>query len=142
MDARREAAVAEARGWISTPYHHQGRIKGAGTDCAMLLAAVYYAADVIPFIDPRPYPADWHLHRPEQRYLGFVRQYCHQVERPGPGDVVLYQFGRCLAHGGIVTAWPMIIHAYQDARMVIEDRGDLGRFTDRYHEFWSPFHGD
>jgi hypothetical protein len=40
-DPRRLVVVEEARGWLGTPYHHMGRVKGAGTDCLMMLAAVY-----------------------------------------------------------------------------------------------------
>jgi cell wall-associated NlpC family hydrolase len=31
----RAAVVAEARSWLGTPFHHQGRVKAAGVDCAM-----------------------------------------------------------------------------------------------------------
>ena len=34
--------------------------------------------------DPRPYPADWHLHRGEERYLGFVFDRCREVAGRGP----------------------------------------------------------
>lgn len=34
-------AVAEAMTWLGTPYHHQGRVKGVGVDCATLLCEVY-----------------------------------------------------------------------------------------------------
>jgi len=35
MDPRRLAVTEEARVWLGTPYHHMGRVKGAGTDCLM-----------------------------------------------------------------------------------------------------------
>ena len=115
--AQRQAVVDEARGWLRTPYHHQGRVKGGGVDCAMLLCDVYHRAGLIPFIDPRPYPADWNLHRGAERYLGWVEQYAHRVELPRPGDIVMWKFGRCFAHGAIVEAWPSVIHAVAKERM-------------------------
>ena len=30
-----------ARSWLGTPYHHMGRVKGAGVDCAMFPLEVY-----------------------------------------------------------------------------------------------------
>lgn len=111
VEAARAAVVAEARTWLRTPYHHQGRVKGVGVDCAMILCDVYHKAGLIPFIDPRPYPPDWHLHRGEERYLGWVEQYAVRVERPEPGDIAVWRFGRCFAHGAIVEAWPYVIHA-------------------------------
>ncbi len=32
--------VRTARTWLGTPYHHQGRLKGVGVDCAGLLIGV------------------------------------------------------------------------------------------------------
>ncbi len=32
--------VRVARTWLGTPYHHQGRVKGAGVDCAGLSVGV------------------------------------------------------------------------------------------------------
>jgi cell wall-associated NlpC family hydrolase len=34
----RASVLEEARGWLRTPYHHMGRVRGGGTDCLMLLA--------------------------------------------------------------------------------------------------------
>lgn len=108
----RQNVVAEARTWLRTPYHHQGRIKGVGVDCAMLLCEVYEAVGLIPHVDPSPYPQDWHFHREEERYLGWITKYAQETSIPLPGDVALFQFGRCVSHGAIVVAWPTIIHSY------------------------------
>ena len=32
--------VRMARTWLGTPYHHQGRVKGAGVDCGGLVIGV------------------------------------------------------------------------------------------------------
>lgn len=34
---QRAAVIAEAESWLSTPYHHEARIKGHGVDCAQIL---------------------------------------------------------------------------------------------------------
>jgi len=69
---QRAAVVAEARRWIGTPYHHQADVLGAGVDCGMLLVRVYVDTGVVPPFDPRPYSVQWHLHREDERYLGFL----------------------------------------------------------------------
>jgi len=120
-----------ANAWLGTPYHHQARVCGVGVDCAMLLCEVFEACGMIPHIDPRPYPPDWHLHRSEEKYLGWVKKYADRIpdgENPQPGDVVLYKFGRTISHAGIVIDWPMIIHAYRGQGCVMSegDRGELG----------------
>ena len=121
--AQRAAVVAEARSWIGTPYHNCADIKGVGVDCGMLLVRVFVDLNLCPPFDPRPYPVDWHLHRSEERYLGFIFDRGAETAQPQPGDVMVFRYGRCYSHGGIViAAEPLrIVHAYYQARMVIED---------------------
>jgi cell wall-associated NlpC family hydrolase len=121
--AERAAVVAAARSWVGTPYHNCADVKGAGVDCGMLLVRVFVDLKLCPPFDPRPYPIDWHLHRSEERYLGFVFDRAHEVASPLPGDVMVFRIGRCYSHGGIVTnAKPItIVHAYHRARRVLED---------------------
>ena len=73
--------------------------------------------------DPRPYVKDWHLHRGEERYLGFLLARAHAVGAPLPGDVILFKYGRCFSHGGIVARTdPLtIVHAFHPARVVLEE---------------------
>lgn len=142
IDAERAAVVAEARQWLRTPYHHMGRVKGAGVDCATLLAEVYARAGVVPPVAIPFYPPDWHLHRDAERYLKFVLE--HAIELPAissrlsstkaplkadsaepiapfPADIALWRFGRCFSHGAIVIDWPLVIHAYAGKGCVLED---------------------
>lgn len=120
---QRDKVVAQARSWLRTPYHHQGDVKGAGIDCGMLLVRVFVDTGLCEPFDPRPYPPDWMLHRSEERYLGFVFDRTKEVTLPMPGDVMVFRYGRCYSHGGIVTcASPVtIIHAFQPAGGVVED---------------------
>lgn len=132
----RDQIVAEALTWKMTPYHHQGFVKGAGVDCAFLLIKVYHAVGLIPDIDPRPYPPDWHLHREEQRYLGWTEKYAHKVDTPQPGDAALFQFGRCISHGAIIIEWPIVIHAYRGEGCVLAD-ASRDPLVKRLVGFWS-----
>lgn len=120
---QRAAVVREARSWVRTPYHNQADIKGAGVDCGMLLVRVFADTGLVPPFDPRPYADDWYLHRSEERYLGFIFDRAAQVGAPLPGDVMVFRYGRCYSHGGIVTiAQPLtIVHAFQPALAVIEE---------------------
>ncbi|WP_395664559.1 hypothetical protein [Methylocella sp.] len=122
-DFDRARVVAEARRWIGTPYHSCADVRGAGVDCGMLLVRVFVDLGLLAPFDPRPYPEDWHLHRGEERYLSFVAARCVEVERPRPGDVAVFRYGRCYSHGGIVTAAdPLtIVHAFQPASIVFEE---------------------
>jgi NlpC/P60 family putative phage cell wall peptidase len=142
----RLAVVASARDWIGTPYHHMADLKGVGCDCAMLLVRVYCDLALVEPFDPRPYVRDWHLHRGEERYLGFLLARAHEVAAPLPGDVILFKYGRCFSHGGIVTRPdPLtIVHAFHPARVVLEE--EIARNAEiaarlpqaKFASYWRP----
>lgn len=121
-----EALVREARSWVGTPYHHMGDIRGAGVDCGMLLVRIFCDLGICAPFDPRPYTRDWHLHQSEERYLSYVYDNASEISREelAPGDIILFQFGRCFSHGAIVTvADPLtIVHAVHDYGRVVEEQ--------------------
>jgi cell wall-associated NlpC family hydrolase len=119
---QRAKVVAEARTWLKTPYHPCADVKGGGVDCGMIIVRTFVDTGLCEPFDPRPYSQDWHLHRSEERYLGFVFDRCKEVSVPLPGDIVVFKYGRCYAHGGIVTvADPLtFVHAYSILKSVVE----------------------
>jgi len=136
---QRDAVVEEVKTWIATPYHHQGRIKGVGVDCATILCEVYEKVGLIPHVDPRPYPPDWHLHRDGERYMGWLHQYAKEVESPKIGDIALWKFGRCFSHGGIIVDHNTIVHSYLGIGVVLE-KMNAGIFEGRdvkYFSLWA-----
>ncbi len=117
-DLRRHV-VAEAMSWVGTPYHHHGRIKGVGVDCAQILAAVYQQMGVVAELELGNYSTQWHLHRSEEAYLlGLERAGAVRLAaglHPQPGDVGVWQFGRTYSHGALVVeggANPLLVHSY------------------------------
>lgn len=108
----RESVVVEAIRWEGTPYHAHARVLGAGVDCANLPAAVYEKCGLMPHIKPR-YSRQWHMHRDEELYLQWVTPYATEIEEEslGPGDFVIWKFGRTYSHGAIVIDPPVVIHA-------------------------------
>jgi hypothetical protein len=97
------------------------KLKGVGVDCGQFIIAVFENIGYLQKgeIQPGYYPPDWHLHKDEERYLGWVKNRSRKVEEAQPGDIALFKFGRCVSHGGIVLAWPQIIHAYLDYGVII-----------------------
>lgn len=126
----RALVVREARRWIGTPYHPGADLHGIGVDCGMLLTRVYVDVGLVPAFDPRPYPQDWHLHREDERYLGFLFDRASEIAVPQPGDIVMFRQGRAYAHGGIITRNDPLtfVHAYSPAQTVIEE--ELARNAD------------
>lgn len=129
----REAVVLEARSWIGTPYHHCSGIKGVGCDCAFLLKCVFENCGLIPLFDLPDYSPQWFLHHSQELYMGQVLKRAREIDETAAqaGDVVLFRIGHCYAHGGIITEWPLMVHAYSRARVVIESNGTTGEFSKR-----------
>lgn len=118
----RQAVVTEATSWINTPYQHYARLKGIGVDCAQLPIAVYSTCGIIPAVEPR-YAKQWHLNRGEELYLDWVKQFAVEipVEDVGPGDFMIWKWGRTFSHGAIVKEPPKVIHAFIGIGVYIED---------------------
>ncbi len=142
----RFAAIAEARTWLGTPYHHRARIKGAGVDCLLLLHEVYTNACVFDAmgIDPQTiaipeYPADIMLHRNEETYLDGIRQYAAEVDETTPGNIALWKFGRIYSHAAIIVDWPVIIHAHRPERQVVLGDASRGGLEVRPVKFFDPW---
>ncbi len=135
----RHLVVEEAITWLGTPYHHHGRIKGAGVDCGMFLAEVYEKTGVMPFVDPGVYETDWHLHRSEELYINAVEQHAKPTDDPQPGDIALFKYGRCASHGAIVVEWPVIVHSYFGLGVVYDNVELNTELSQRIVGVWSPW---
>ena len=111
----RRKVIEVAMRWEHTPYRDQGSVMGGAIDCAMLLVNAWVGAAVFEPFDPRPYPPSWHLHHSEERYLDWMASISREVEVWRPGDIVIWQFGRCFSHGGIiVNDHAHVLHALKE----------------------------
>jgi hypothetical protein len=102
----------------------------------MLPAEVYERCGLIDYIDAENYPMDWHLHRDEERYLKYVTSRATETDVGLPGDLVLYKWGRCFAHGAIIVQWPIVIHAFIRQGVVMAN-GIEGRLAGRETKFYT-----
>lgn len=144
---QRARVIEESRRWIGTPYRHCMDTLGQGVDCAMHLVRSWVDAGIVHSFDPRPYPPSWHIHQSEERYLSWVMSAAVEVPTPRPGDIVLWRFGRCLSHGGIVTRPGVVVHAVLDLGVCTESDmheayleyvGRSGRPRERrYFDVWA-----
>lgn len=119
MTISRSLIVAQARGWIGTPYRHQASLKGVGCDCLGLVRGVWRAV-----IGEEPecapaYAPDWAeaaggepLAEAAGRHLVAIAcdAYCD-------GDVLLFRWRNHLPakHAAIVTAADSMVHAHDGA---------------------------
>lgn len=130
---RPECIVEEARTWLGTRFHHQGRVKGVGVDCAGLVVGVAQAVGVS-ITDCSDY-----TRIPDGELL---KKLCDQqltsITRNdiAMGDVLLFRIEREPQHLAIVgnyvshslrdcgDGFLSMIHAYAPARCVVECRLD------------------
>ena len=119
--------VAEARAWLGTPWLHQARLKGVGTDCIGLIGGVALALGL-------PGAAEWDadptLHcygrTPDPRVLlGGCNRFMDRiaVEEVLPADVLIMSFEKEPQHFAIVSRIdPMyVVHAYAQRGRVVEN---------------------
>jgi NlpC/P60 family putative phage cell wall peptidase len=105
----RADVVAEARRWERTPWRHQARTRGVGTDCGGLVGGVAVALGLV--------PPDWWATTFDPRFGGYGRRpvndtlrmvcrlFMDDIDPAGarPGDVVLMRFHTEPQHLGIVA---------------------------------------
>jgi NlpC/P60 family putative phage cell wall peptidase len=115
----RAAIVAEARGWIGTPYHHAASLRGVGCDCLGLVRGVWRA-----FHDgePEPMPAygpGWaELGAGEALAAAAARHFLPlPVAAAQAGDLLLFRWLAHLParHCGLLTAQDRMVHAHDGA---------------------------
>ena len=116
------ALLAEARGWIGTPYRHASATKGVGCDCLGLILGV--ARHVLgPAFQPsvRPYSPDWaEASQDEWLLKGFDEHLCRiSPYRAEEGDVLLFRWrkGRPASHAAVAVTRRAILHAHARTRV-------------------------
>jgi NlpC/P60 family putative phage cell wall peptidase len=115
----RDMIVAEARGWIGTPYRHAASLRGVGCDCLGLVRGVWRA---LHGGEPEPVP----VYAPDCVEIGAgevlgdaATRHFRSVEiaAAGPGDLLLFRWRDHLParHCGILTAPGRMVHAHDGA---------------------------
>jgi hypothetical protein len=101
----RRKVVEEAMTWVNTPYMQLQDVKGRAVDCSMLLVRCWVDTGILEPFDPRPYSANWHMHKDEEKYLGWMETLGVEITRKQIqiGDIMMFQFGKCFAHAGIIS---------------------------------------
>lgn len=117
--------VLEARSWIGSPFHHQGRLKGIGIDCGGLIIGVGKALGVFDY-DAMPrygrQPSGTEMQEICDAYLD-RRPYAEMI----PGNIALMAFVTEPQHLGIISDLRGalgLIHVYAQARKCVEHQLD------------------
>lgn len=112
MSITREQIVTEARTWIGTPFHHQGRVKGVGGDCIAVIAKTAHNLDISQFdtVNYSRQPDPEEMGRLLDEHLDRIT-----LAEVDLGDILWLKFERHAQHLGIVTQLEptlMIVHAF------------------------------
>lgn len=112
----RSEIIAEARTWLGTPFHHQGRLKGVGVDCAGVVIGVAKALGLSDF-DTTAYPR---IPSAEQlRRALDANMESIFVQDAKEGDVLVFCFDREEQHVGFLSDVG-IIHSYSQVKKCVE----------------------
>jgi len=109
--------TTEARKWIGTPFHHQGRAMGAGVDCLGLVVCVFNSlgARIVDQESYSRYPTGGHL-------LAGMREQFTEVgpQQRKPSDIIVMAERAHANHVMILTESGTVIHSYFRNRSVVE----------------------
>lgn len=110
-------AVAIARSWSGTPYHHQASLKGHGADCLGLVRGVWRELFGREPETPPPYAPDWAETGGREDMLAAARRHFAQIAIADmrAGDVVIFRMspGATAKHIAILASDTTIIHAME-----------------------------
>ena len=102
-----EILIKQARTWIGTPFHHQGRLKGKGCDCLGMLIGVAdelkleHAGKSIAALDNTHYSRSPNV----SELLSKMAENLQEIELTSMqiGDIALMKLGGNPQHLGIIT---------------------------------------
>lgn len=116
MNVTGKQLVEKAREYLGTPFHHQGRCKGIGVDCAGLI--VCSARELgIDVVDSPTYSR-----LPDGRTLQACIERCMvevPLEQARDGDMLVFRMVRYPSHVGLKTD-KGFIHTYSGVGRVVE----------------------
>jgi len=140
----RARLIEVGKSWLGTPYRNTGCLKGAGTNCAMLMWAIAREAGAIPADTPEPrwYSPQLHAHSREERLISNVLGCgCHEIreDQVQPGDVVAYLTGLSHGHLALIVDWPHRVIQSSAPRGCQYSHGKGGRVAGCRMKFFTLF---
>lgn len=126
--------IEEARSWIGTPFHHQGRLKGVGVDCLGLVLGVMKELGLTTHYRDRynkrlpftKFDITNYSREPDgrtlKRSLDLLIDPINDVNTIQPGDIALFFVKERPQHLGIIGNHNglSVIHALEASRYVAE----------------------
>lgn len=124
-DITREQFIEELRKWIGTPFHHQGRWKGLGVDCAGLIVMPLAELGITEILkaDNRTYQRK----AGHKMLLERLTMVADQIPREDIrlGDIMLFTIYKYPQHVAIKSYGDDIIHVTEDYGVIEEAIDDM-----------------
>ena len=100
---------------LGVKYEHRGTTRN-GCDCTGLIIGILQELGYMKDYKLRIYPIDWNLHSfADNHIVEELSKVADKIAKPDIGDLVLFYFGKCVAHSGIVIEDGLFIHIHQRA---------------------------
>ncbi|QQR69243.1 MAG: peptidase P60 [Alphaproteobacteria bacterium] len=120
----RSDAVAEARAWLGTPFHHQASVKGVGCDCIGLIKGVGVALGLVDYDPASPEAqafANYSMLPNSRRMREGLTTWLVSipVSEATLADILFMAWGREPQHVALITD-KGIIHSYSGVGKVVE----------------------
>jgi len=119
MSALGREVLAEARGWLGTPYVHQASAKGAGCDCLGLLRGVWRRVLGGEPEETPAYSSDWSEASRQERLWAAAERHLRRksLDSEAAGDVLLFRMrdsgvAKHLGLAAKIGCAPTFVHAY------------------------------
>lgn len=135
MPITEQDVLREARSWLRTPFHHQGRVKGVGVDCIGLVVGVIDNLNLSDGDGGRLSAHDetnYSVVPDGVRLKAMLDQHLQHImlSELAPGDIALFRFQQQPQHVGFIADRPDgtlgIIHCYSNSEIVVEHRLNEG----------------
>lgn len=121
----REQFIEELRTWIGTPFHHQGRWKGLGVDCAGLVVGPLVELGIMEVLkaDNRTYKHKAGHKLLVERLMLIANEI--PKEEIKLGDILLFTIYRYPQHVAIKSYNDNVIHVTEDRGVIEEELDDM-----------------
>lgn len=132
MDLNKQV-TEEAIKWKGVKYQHRSATK-QGCDCTGLIVGVMQALGYMKNYKMRKYPSDWNLHAMADNYiLEEIERFADKISDMRSGDIILFRFGKCVAHAGILLENRLFIHNHKRAeKCTLSSMRRNGRWLERF----------
>ncbi len=133
-DITQDELIAQARTWLGTKYHHQGRLKKSkrgdgGADCLGLVIGVIHELNILDANGKPLAEADefnYSMYPEQGRLVRSISKHLKEVpiDKMQVGDLLLFRTFKDPQHVGLLTEYPSggagLIHCNSSAGRVVE----------------------